>query len=111
MHGEMITYQPHSVLELKWGEDILRFELEPDEGGCVLTLLDSFDELGRAARDAAGWHRCLDVLEGHLAGEDPPEDEGGAWKEVHAEYVEVLGPEAATIGPPQEFLDKTKSST
>ena len=104
MHGEMITYQPHSVLELKWGEDVLRFELEPDEGGCVLRLLDTFDELGRAARDAAGWHVCLDVLERHLAGADPP-DQGRAWKGVHAKYVEALGSEAATIGPPKEFLN------
>jgi len=107
MHGEMITYLPHSVLELKWGEDILRFELEPDEGGCVLTLLDTFDELGRAARDAAGWHVCLDSLANDVDGEDPSGDEDGAWKEVHARYVEVLGQEAATIGPPEEFLDKS----
>jgi hypothetical protein len=46
-----------------------------------------------------------------MAGEDPPEDEGGAWKEVHARYIEVLGPEAPTIGPPQEFLDKNESAT
>jgi uncharacterized protein YndB with AHSA1/START domain len=110
MHGEMITYEPHSVLELKWGDDILRFELEPDEGGCVLTLLDTFDELGRAARDAAGWHVCLDVLKGHLAGDDPPQHQGATWNQVHARYVEVLGPEAATIGPPKEFLDESESA-
>jgi len=28
----------------------------------VLRLSASFDELGKAARDAAGWHSCLDLL-------------------------------------------------
>lgn len=54
MQGEMVTYQPHSVLEFKWGEDLLRFELEAVDAGTLLTLSDTFDELGRAARDAAG---------------------------------------------------------
>jgi uncharacterized protein YndB with AHSA1/START domain len=107
MDGEMITYQPPSVLEFKWGEDILRFELQPVEDGTLLTLYDTFDELGKAARDAAGWHVCLDLLEGHIKGEAPPADRGGAWKGVHARYVEILGPEAATMGPPREFLDKS----
>jgi uncharacterized protein YndB with AHSA1/START domain len=107
MDGEMITYEPPSVLEFKWGEDILRFELQPTEDGTLLTLYDTFDELGRGARDAAGWHVCLDLLELHLLGEDPPADQGSAWKDVHAQYVEALGPEAATIGPPEEFLDKS----
>jgi uncharacterized protein YndB with AHSA1/START domain len=109
MHGEMTTYEPYSLLEFNWGGDVLRFELEPDEGGTVLTLFHTFDELGKAARDAAGWHIKLDQLEHHLAGDEPPAEEG-AWKAVHAKYVESLGPEAATIGAPKEFLDKTESS-
>jgi hypothetical protein len=51
-----------------------------------------------------------DHLEGHIKGEAPPADQGAAWRGVHAQYVELLGPEAATIGPPKEFLDKTESS-
>lgn len=107
MQGEMITYEPSSLLEFKWGEDLLRFELQVVDGGTLLTLSDTFDELGRAARDAAGWHVCLDLLGRHLLGEDPPADQDTAWKSVHAQYVEVLGPEAATIGPPEAFLDKS----
>lgn len=106
MYGKMITYEPYSVLEFKWGEDPLRFELRPEGDGAVLTLFDTFDELGRAARDAAGWHLCLDLLEDRLAGEEPPANGGNRWETVHAEYVEVLGPEAATIGPPEEILNK-----
>jgi len=34
-------------------------------------LTDTFDELGKAARDAAGWDTCLDFLEWDLAGVEP----------------------------------------
>src|SRR4051812_36701561 len=57
--GEMLAYEPPKLLELSWGGDVLRFELEPDGDGCVLPFIDTFDELGKAARDAAGWHSCL----------------------------------------------------
>ena len=107
MNGEMIAYEPHSLLEFEWGGDVLRFELQPDEDGTLLTLYDSFEKLGKGARDAAGWHVKLDQLEHHLAGETPPPEET-AWKAVHTEYVQMLGPEAATIGPPKEALDKTE---
>jgi uncharacterized protein YndB with AHSA1/START domain len=104
MKGQMIVYEPHSLLEFKWGEDTLRFELKPEGDSTRLTLLDTFDEMGRGARDAAGWHVCLDSLERHLAGERPSGDPKADWKSVHAEYVERLGPEASTIGP---FEDST----
>ena len=41
---------------------MLRFELEPDGSGSVLTLTVTFPEYGKAARDAAGWHVCLEQL-------------------------------------------------
>jgi uncharacterized protein YndB with AHSA1/START domain len=101
--GEILTFDPPKVLEYRWGEENLRFDLEPDGHGCVLTFLDTFDELGKAARDAAGWHVCLDVLAHHLGGEKPPWEPMEHWPEVHAVYVERLGPEASTIGPPESF--------
>src|SRR3954452_6559997 len=73
MDGEMLVYEPPSKLEFMWGEDMLTFTLEPDGGGTVLTLVDTIVELGKAARDAAGWHEKLDVLAAHLDGNEPPE--------------------------------------
>jgi uncharacterized protein YndB with AHSA1/START domain len=96
--GEMITWEPPSVLELRWGDDVLRLELRPEGDGTVLTLLDILYDRGKGARDAAGWHVCLDKLAAHLGGADSQP----AWQDVHAEYVERFGPEAATIGPPGE---------
>jgi uncharacterized protein YndB with AHSA1/START domain len=71
--GEMLVYDPPRALEFRWEDDVLRFDLRPDGDGCVLTFVDTFAEHGKASRDGAGWHACLDVLEYHLAGEDPPD--------------------------------------
>lgn len=100
LEGEMLVYDPPSLLELRWDDDVLRFELRPDGDRTVLTFLATFDEHGRAARDGAGWHACLDLLEHHLDGGPAPERPEGRWAEVHPRYVERFGPEASTIGPP-----------
>ena len=66
--GEMLAFVPPSLMELRWADDVLRFELEPDPApetarpGCILRLTVTFPEHGKAARDAAGWHVCLDRL-------------------------------------------------
>lgn len=98
--GEVLEFDPPTRLAYRWGDEILRFRIEPDADGCLLTLVDVFEELGKAARDAAGWHTCLDVLVHHLGGESPPWTPDRRWADVHPGYVERFGPEAATIGPP-----------
>lgn len=97
--GEMLVFEPPSVMELTWGGDRLRIELEPDGDGTLLTLIDTFSEVGKAARDAAGWHECLDRLADAMDGAAPMAP-GERWREVHPIYVERFGPDAATIGPP-----------
>jgi uncharacterized protein YndB with AHSA1/START domain len=99
--GRMVEFSPPSAMELSWEDDeTLRLEVSPSGSGCVLTLINRFDELGKAARDAAGWHACLDLLECYLAGETPSWDSSERWQSVHPSYVSRFGPEAATIGPP-----------
>jgi uncharacterized protein YndB with AHSA1/START domain len=101
--GRVLAVEPPSLLEFLWGTDTLRFELAKAEGGCTLTLMDTIGELGRAARDGAGWHACLDVLEAALDGRAATLTAGDRWQEVHKEYIDAFGPEAATIGPPEEL--------
>jgi uncharacterized protein YndB with AHSA1/START domain len=99
--GEMLAYDPPRVLEMRWGEgETLRFELQAVEGGTELTFLDALSELGKAARDAAGWHTCLDQLAVELDGGAAPWKPGERWAQVHGTYVERFGPEASAIGPP-----------
>ena len=99
--GEMTAFEPPRLMELRWGSDLLRIELRPVPEGTELTLLDTLEEHGKAARDGAGWHTCLDALEASLAGGGDARAALGDWADVHAHYVERFGPEAATIGPPE----------
>jgi uncharacterized protein YndB with AHSA1/START domain len=105
--GEMLAYDPPRLLELRWGDDeTLRFELRPDDGGTQLTFANTFAELGKAARDAAGWHARLDVLAYHLDGQPQPWTPAERWSQVHEKYVAEFGLEAATIGPPSGMADR-----
>ncbi len=99
--GEVLVVDPPSVLEFTWGTDRLRFEITPEGGDCTLTLTDTIDTVGKAARDGAGWHACLDVLEFVLSDRPAPWDPGQRWGQVHPGYVERFGPQASTIGPPE----------
>jgi len=106
IEGTLLAYDPPNLVEYQWGDDeTLRFELTPDGVGTVLTFVNTFAEIGKAARDAAGWHTCLDLLGHELAGTTPPWEQPARWKQVHPRYVETLGPDASTIGPPDSKPD------
>lgn len=103
--GEVLAFEPQRMLEFRWGTDIIRLEVEPDGDGTQLTLLDTIDELGKASRDGAGWHACLDHLEHHLDGTPPPSDPAEHWRELNRMYIDEFGPAASTIGPPEGALE------
>jgi uncharacterized protein YndB with AHSA1/START domain len=107
--GEVLRCEPPSLLEFRWGTDTLRFEIVPDGAGCTLTLVDLIDAVGKAARDGAGWHVCLDLLEYTLDGKAASWGSGERWGEVHPGYVAKFGPEAATIGPPTGLKPKSEA--
>ncbi len=101
LDGELVAYDPPSLVEYRWGDgETLRFDLAPDAGGTMLRFTNGFAELGKAARDGAGWHTCLDQLAAHLDGAELPMPTKQRWSEVHPRYQAALGPEASTVGPP-----------
>ena len=100
--GVLRVFDPPAVMELLWGEDLLRFELAADGADAtVLDLVVTFPEFGKAARDGAGWHVCLDRLACAVAGRAPPWSPSDRWREVHRVYVAELGSEASRLGPPE----------
>jgi uncharacterized protein YndB with AHSA1/START domain len=103
--GQMLAFVPPSLMEFRWADDVLRFEVDPEGSGsgCILRLTVTFHEYGKAARDAAGWHVCLEQLAFTCDGADVPWQQPERWRVVHRGYVERLGPEAAVIGPPLEW--------
>jgi uncharacterized protein YndB with AHSA1/START domain len=105
MDGEMLVFEPPSLMELQWGEeDTLRFELRQEgSDGCLLIFTATFDELGKAARDGAGWHACLDLLGYEIEGLDAPWSSADRWRQVRMSYIERFGADASRLGPPEDW--------
>jgi uncharacterized protein YndB with AHSA1/START domain len=103
LEGEMLSFTAPSLMELRWGDEILRFELEPHEGGTTLLFTAAFDQIGKTARDGAGWHSCLDLLGFEVDARPAPWSSADRWREVRADYIERFGTEASTVGPPEEW--------
>jgi uncharacterized protein YndB with AHSA1/START domain len=87
------------LLEFSWGEQDLRWELEPlGGGGTRLTLWHNINR-GFISMGAAGWHICFDVLDRALAGEPIGRIVGAealqfdGWQRLNLEYARQFGVE------------------
>ena len=60
---------PPVLLEYSWGDDVLRWELAPTDGGTRLTLRHTLAKPDQDAMIAAGWHLCVAVLARLLDGD------------------------------------------
>jgi uncharacterized protein YndB with AHSA1/START domain len=86
--------EPH-LLEYRWGDNDMRWQLEPVGDGTRLTLWHNIDR-GFIAMGAAGWHICLDVFERLLADAPIGRIVGGEamkfdWPRLNKEYTERFG--------------------
>lgn len=93
-----------TLLEYRWGDNQLRWQLEPVAGGTLLTLWHNIDR-GFISMGAAGWHICLDVLDRLVAGTPLGRIVGGDamkfdWARLNTEYARQFGV-AAPQWPPQ----------
>jgi uncharacterized protein YndB with AHSA1/START domain len=99
--GTILVYEPPTRLAYTWGENELRFELEPiGENGCQLTLIDVLPASDIAARNAAGWTVCLAELDKFVAGQvadGPHSDTAEPWREHYDYYVASGMPAGAAI--------------
>lgn len=86
------------LLEYKWGDFDMRWELEASGGGTRLTLWTNIDPRFMAM-GAAGWHVCFDVLDRLLAGQPigrivgPEAMKFEGWQRLHVEYAKQFGVE------------------
>ena len=98
--GEITELDPPRLLAFDWGDEQLRFELEPAGDGCRLLFTHFLSERIQAARDAAGWEMCLGQLDLLLAGEDATAPGIGPtpeWRELYDKYVAEGLPSGAEV--------------
>jgi uncharacterized protein YndB with AHSA1/START domain len=100
LEGEYTEFDPPRLLAYTWGDEDLRWELEPTEQGCRLALTHTFDERSgiphpagprkKAARNASGWDVCLASLQTLLdhgpRHDDPSGDQ--PWERLYDRYVQ-----------------------
>jgi uncharacterized protein YndB with AHSA1/START domain len=84
--GAMRVFEPPRLLEYSWDSDILRWELTPTATGTTLVFTTSVGQRSAAARDATGWHGCLDSLGGVLEASKP---EPGS-RELESRYEDYI---------------------
>ena len=89
--GRVTEFDPPRLFAFFWGDDHLRFELEPvagSEDACLLRLTVLLDQREKAARDGAGWHVCLDRLDGAAGRRRRPAVTGAGedWRGLYEEY-------------------------
>jgi uncharacterized protein YndB with AHSA1/START domain len=88
--GEVTECDQPRVLAFTWGEQSIRYELEPDGDGCLLTFTHLLP-LDETAKVAAGWQLCFVSLEQLLAEEPVGEFDDGRYTKLHDGYAEQFG--------------------
>lgn len=95
--GLIRAFDPPRLFELVWGNpdgeaDVLRFELEPYEGGTRLVFTTWPGEPGPLghAGTGAGWHACLDALESQMDSGVVEEPDRRAILELQKDYAALI---------------------
>lgn len=87
---EITDYEPQSVLEYEWGEDRVRFSLHAEPEGCLLLLEENINRItDHTAKDLAGWHVCLEVVETILNG-GRLDNRKDVWQQWYEKYAAAL---------------------
>jgi uncharacterized protein YndB with AHSA1/START domain len=90
--GRVLRLEPESLLEHTWFENIppaavIAWRLEPEHGGCHLTLTHSEGPVDDAPRTAAGWTMILTTLARELGEDIPPPRGKDDWRAARDRYA------------------------
>lgn len=91
LEGAMRHFEPPRLLEYTWGNDVLRWELTPRDGGCALVFTTTVEQRSNAPRDATGWDVCLESLDAVIAGRKPDAVPKERFAKLYASYVASFG--------------------
>jgi uncharacterized protein YndB with AHSA1/START domain len=100
--GQVTELDPPHRFAFDWAGQRLRFQLDPegDAAACLLRFTVLLSAEDTAARDAAGWHVCLGLLEERLGGgeaQGPSSAPTGEWRALYDDYRERGVPAGAPV--------------
>ncbi|MDX8044419.1 SRPBCC domain-containing protein [Gracilibacillus sp. S3-1-1] len=67
--GEIIELEAPYTFVFKEVDDLLDIRVTEQDNGCLFRFQNTFDDASMAISMAAGWHRCLEVFEQLVKGE------------------------------------------
>jgi uncharacterized protein YndB with AHSA1/START domain len=85
--GVIRAYEPPHLIEYTWGDEVLRWELQPTAEGCTLHLTATYDDRAGSASFSGGWSLCFDALQ-RVLGDTVPERD---YRELHEHFIKAFG--------------------
>jgi uncharacterized protein YndB with AHSA1/START domain len=98
--GSVLAWEPPRRFAFTWGEDEVHLSLDEVDGGCRFVLVDVLGDPEAAARNAAGWHVCLDQLAQSVSGtpgDGPHAETALPWQPLYDGYVAAGLPHGAAL--------------
>lgn len=98
--GRITENDPPRTFAHTWGDDELRWHLQPDGQATLLTFTHTFTDRHGAASFAAGWHTCIKAMLAHLDGRPtrlPQTPDPATSARLHEDYIAILGLPATTL--------------
>lgn len=87
---KIFSCKKESRLEFDWFGDVVRFEFHAKKEGTLLSFKETIQTItDQTAKDLAGWHVCILVIEALLNGE-VIDDRMAIWKPYYDKYVVAL---------------------
>jgi uncharacterized protein YndB with AHSA1/START domain len=87
---EIYEFEEQSVLAFDWFGERVKFHLTSNEANTLLNFTEEFRTItDQTAKDIAGWHVCLLVIEGLLDGPEV-EDRMSEWHPLYEKYKAEL---------------------
>lgn len=85
----ILKFEEGRVLAFEWAEDQVHFEVLAEDGETKLILIETIHQITpHTAKDLAGWHVCLDVIEALLDEKEIMREE--EWEKEYPEYKRLL---------------------
>lgn len=86
---EILEYEEGKLMAFEWAEDQVIFQLEGESDSTTLKMVEKINKITpKTAKDLAGWHVCLDVIEALLDGKAISRT--AEWEREYPEYKRLL---------------------
>ncbi len=99
MRGEVLEVEVGRLLAFRWGDSVIRCEIEADGDGSIFRLSETLIDASWGARNAAGWEMCIENMELLFQGASIAKFAWDVWRPKFRRYKKKFEP---VFGPQDE---------